>query len=114
MATMQDKQRALRERWVELEPGKRVRYHRPRTAEVPEVAKAGDIGVAVKLVDGWEGFTEADLLGPSIGANEPVPFHPEVWAEYALDRMHVIAKVLEHIVETMKLHDEQQRAVEKN
>lgn len=58
-----------------------------------------------KYTVGWEGFTEADLLGPEIGASDiKVPFDPEVWAAVAADSTEYQQKVADAILKSVVDH----------
>ncbi len=83
--------------WVTLgkpEEGRRVRFKRPEEAEFHSFAGGGArIEHVCKYVDGWEGFTEATFLGASVGASDPLPFTPELWAAWARDHMEEAGQV---------------------
>lgn len=105
-----------RERWLVLaeagdgQPELAVLLRRPPEVDWPEllgasvrrraeVAKAAVIAGAVN----WRGFTEATLLGASVGANQPLPFDARVWAVVVVDRMDWIdlayRRLLEQVTE---------------
>lgn len=77
---------ALRESWVEVAPGKRVKIRRPGEAEIPGFFAAVPIDRVKAHVVDWEGFTEADLLGSELAPREPVLFDKALWAEVVSDR----------------------------
>lgn len=110
--------RAQRMFWVELEPGKKVQLIRPTDNEVAtELFVAGKIStdhaICCKFAVGWSGITEADLLGESAGASDPVPFDSALWAELSSDRMEWIEKVgkalLEKAIERHKTKEEAEK-----
>ncbi|MCL4695451.1 MAG: hypothetical protein KJ023_00090 [Burkholderiaceae bacterium] len=74
-----------RRQWLEIEPGKRVRVVRPREAQWGRFAAGITVEHAAEFVDGWEGYTQADLVGAAVGSSDPVEFDAELWAEYVLD-----------------------------
>ena len=65
---------AAREQWVDLAPGKAVKF------------RGNPKRFAVLLADvqqyavDWRGFSEADLLGSTVGSSDQLPFSAEVWA----------------------------------
>lgn len=77
---------AAREHWVDLAPGKRVKLRRPMEGDLEGMFRGTPRRFTVALEDvqkyavDWQGFTEADLLGQSIGSSDPLPFSAEVWA----------------------------------
>lgn len=113
--------RAARQSWVELEPGKRVQIIRPPEAALHEFsALAGENHVdrmlrcVVKYVTGWEGITEADLLGAALAPADVVPFESALWATVVADRMDWIRVVMSALVESINAHDGARQAAEKN
>lgn len=97
MASIAERMLAQRQHWVEVAPGKRVRYLRPRETEFSQLAGGITAQHVCKFVDGWAGFTEADLLGAAIGSSDPAEFSAELWAEYVLDKVDLLAKVAAEI-----------------
>ena len=103
---------ASRAKWVDLEGGRRVRVRRPaehdvrsllqRDAAGAVIGLAADLPEAIRYVVGWEGFTEADLLGPEIGAGDvKVPFDPEVWEAVSADSTDYQRKVADAILKSV-------------
>lgn len=110
--------RAQRMFWVELEPGKRLQLIRPTETEVTTNLFANgkitsDHAVCSKFAVGWEGFTEADCLGDTIGASDPVPFDSALWAELSSDRGDWVAAagkaILEKAIERYKLREDAEK-----
>lgn len=114
MSALADKLRAQREGRVEVMPGKWVRFLRP--PEIDFGRLRGGVGAdhVCEYVIGWDGITEADVLGASIGVNDAAPFSPELWAEYVRDRIDVVGKVAQAIADAISLHLEQRGAIAKN
>jgi hypothetical protein len=106
--------RAQREGRVEVEPGKFVRFLRPAETEFVRVIGGVTADHVCEYVCGWDGFSEADLLGASVGANEPATFSADAWAEYARDRVEVVSKVAQAIADAITLHLQQRSAAGKN
>lgn len=100
---------AQRESSFEILPGKFLKLRRP--GEVQMVALRGGISRErlQTMVVGWEGFTEADLLGPTVGASDKVPFSADVFGTWIEDRATEYAKVCH---EVMRLIDEHLKAKE--
>lgn len=99
--------------WVELDPGKRVQIIRPLSAELQDFARIdGQTDVdrmalcASKYVVGWDGITEADLLGADQASPMPVPFDVEVWAEVVRDRRGWMLTVVEALMGVITAHEE--------
>ncbi len=79
---------AQREQWVDVAPGKSVRFRRPLEGELDALFSAtpdGRRAFRVQLSDvcrhaiDWRGFTEEDLLGKGIGNVDPLPFDGEIF-----------------------------------
>lgn len=77
---------AAREHWIDLAPGKAVKFRRPMEGELEGMFRGTPKRFNVLLEDvskyaiDWRGFTEADLLGQGIGTSDPLAFSAEVWA----------------------------------
>lgn len=98
---------AGREHWVDLAPGKRVKFRRPMEGDLEGMFRGTPRRFVVLLEDvqrhaiDWQGFTEADLLGQGIGNSDPLPFSAEVWALAVgdnLDWLQEARKGLENIL----------------
>jgi hypothetical protein len=103
-----------RERRVELSEGVSVIVRRPPEADIPSLRFGVTLDHLRRYVVGWEGFTEATVLGAAIGANEPVEFDAELWAEIVADRQDWILKVSNELIGAMNAHYEQKLAAAKN
>ena len=87
--------RQARSVWVELGNGKKIQIIRPTEYQVFQKFFAEDSSgnkhFSVTFEDtkefiiSWDGFTEADLLGPEIGSSDPVQYQPEFFEEYLFD-----------------------------
>ena len=108
------KARSQREGRVEIRPGKWVRFLRPQEVDFARLRGGVNVQHVCECVIGWDGITEADVLGPSIGVNDPAPFSPELWAEYVRDRVDVVGKVAQAIADAITRHLEQRDAAAKN
>lgn len=95
---------AKREFWVDLEPGKRVKVRRPAEAEMPSFRGGMTPDRVARCCVGWDGFTEADLLGADVGASDPAAFSPELWETVALDNLDWLGKVSERLVASITDH----------
>jgi hypothetical protein len=102
-----EQMRGQRKRWVQVAEGKRVQILLPTELEVVrhfvkpgadgKVNLSCDIEEVKRFTCGWEGFTEADLLGAAVGAADAVPFDPGLWGlviEEHLDWVRAVAKAL--------------------
>lgn len=105
--------RAQRTARVEVAPGKVVLVIRPTEFEVQrdfiKVAEGGALSLQAdfpevrKYVTGWEGFTEADLLGAA-GASSPAAFSAELWELVSADNVEWVRKVAQHLLEAIAAH----------
>lgn len=98
--------RSQRKRWVDVAAGKRVQILLPTELEVVRhflKAQDGKASLSCEVEEvkrftcGWEGITEADILGAAVGASDPVAFDPEVWGlliEEHLDWVRTVARAL--------------------
>lgn len=112
-----------REKSVDLGGGKKVSFMRPPESDMPRLLK-GDGEVKrweVTLADvrtyvcGWEGFTEADVLGPSVGASDvTVDFDADLWSEIVGDDLGIINKVADAILKSVVDFISEKAEVEKN
>ncbi len=103
-----------RESWVDLGEGRRVKVRRPPAAEMFAFGRATTPEMFLRAVVGWEGFTEADVLGAAVGSDSAVPFDVELWVVLALDEIEWIGKVSEALVTAIKTYLEGQDAARKN
>lgn len=114
-----------REKSVELEAGKNVFFQRPPESDMPgllipvvdDPTKATwsvRLEHVLKYVTGWEGFTEATLLGAAIGGDDVVAFDKDLWAEVVGDNLEWQSKVARAILDAVVEHSATQEAVAKN
>lgn len=114
--------RAARESWVELGGGKAVRIRRPAEAEFPGFVHVVDgvrqlrieLAEVQRYVTGWRGFTEGDLLGPTVGNSDPLEFNAEVWAEVVADHADWIAATAEALLKAITGHFDRTQAASGN
>lgn len=114
--------RRQREHSVDLGGGKKVTFLRPPEVEMTALLHGDgesriwkvDIAEVRKYVCGWSGFTEADLLGASVGSSDPLAFDPELWSELVNDNVQWKVKVAEAILASVIDHINRQDAVAKN
>lgn len=109
---------AQRERWVELDgPALRVRIRRPDAlarARMAGMDRNAVIESALASVVGWDGFTEARVLGAALGSEVAVPFDAALWAVLAGDRADWLQAVLTAYMDMIEAHAAQQEAAAKN
>jgi hypothetical protein len=120
--------RAQRLSWVELEPAKdgraekRVQITRPPESAMPDfLVKTEDGGYTLKAelrhveayTVGWEGITEADLVGPA-GSSDPAAFAPALWSVVVADKLAWLQAVATAILEAIVKHREALDADTKN
>ncbi len=118
-----NKLRAARQSWVDLEPGKRVQIIRPAETELGEFLHYGqagelqavaDVPQCKRFVTGWDGITEADLLGAAIGSSDALPFTVDLWAEVVGDRSDWCRVVSEALVKAITDHVKSRDEATKN
>ena len=122
MSRLINQLRAQRQSWVDLEPGKRVQIMRPPESEIGAFLRVengrksmmADLDQVVKFTTGWEGITEADLLGASVGASDAVPFDPALWAEVVADRGDWLKAVAQALLDAIVKHFDEKAQAEKN
>lgn len=106
---------AQREFKVELGDGLAVTVRRPAEAELgPYLRGAREPDTHLRCVVDWHGFSEAVLLGASIGSSDPLPFDAEVWLHAARDRTDWIAAIAEELGKSIDAHGRQREATAKN
>ena len=120
-ATLITRLLAARQTWVELEPGKLVQIIRPPEAALYEFNLQGSennidrmLRCVTKYVTGWEGITEADLLGAALAPADAVPFDAAIWAAVVADRVHWIRVVMDALIDAINTHDHAKQAAAKN
>lgn len=121
MSKLSEQMLAARRHWVEVEPGKRLRFARPRAAQLRPFVDAlskgatGDNPIAVcSIIDGWEGFAEADLIGAAVGSSDALPFDLDACIEYVLDRPDVFGALVTAVVDELNRANEQRSDDRKN
>lgn len=105
---------AQRERWLEVEPGKRLKLRRPDRWGAQLFRRGGDVDLVLSQVVGWEGFTEADLLGAHIGSDSVAEFSAELFRTVARDRLDWIEQVTTQLVDMIQQAFEKEEAEAKN
>lgn len=105
---------AQRESWVEVAPGRRVKVRRPDESEMADFRSGMNVQLLLRHVVGWEGFTEADILGEGIGAADPVPFDAALFATVARDRMAWFEPISVEIATRIAEHWKTREATAKN
>lgn len=102
-----------RETKVEVEPGKLLVVRRPAETQMLLYRRV-TAEAAIDCVVGWEGITEADVLGASIGASDPATFSSALCRELMLDRSRWCEAVARTVIEQIATHLQATEAVEKN
>lgn len=96
--------RKQRERSVEIDEGgrKKVFFRLPdvegQNSMLEQVGEQKfmwkvEAGHVCKYVTGWEGITEADLLGETVGSSDLVGFDQELWSEYVMYESALLGKI---------------------
>mgnify|MGYP000983804214 CR=1 FL=1 len=105
---------AQRESWVEVEPGRRVKVRRPDESEMADFRAGMSVELMLRHIVGWEGFTEADILGAAVGASDPVAFDAALFATIARDHMAWFEPVSVEIATRIAEHWKARDATAKN
>lgn len=120
--------RDQRKRWVTLEEGrdgvapKRAQILRPPETDLPDFLATTEDGRYTlqaelrhveKYVVGWDGLTEADLVG-SAGSSDAAPFAPDLWREVVADKMPWMRKVAQALLDLILEHRAAREAAAKN
>lgn len=105
---------AQREAWVDLGGGLRLQYRRPPEVELPRLIAGVGLEQVVHYACGWEGFTEADLLGAGIGGGDAVPFHRDLWAAYVADHADALQATSAAMAQTVTDYLQRKADVAKN
>lgn len=104
-----------RRHWVDLPGGVRVRFMRPAETEFARFRLGVTVEHVCQYVDGWDGFTQAVVLGPKQGAADvKVPFAPELWAALLRDRADWVEPVAKAIVDAITAHLQAKEAASGN
>ena len=103
-----------REAWADLGGGKKLQYRRPPEVELPRLIAGVGLEHVIQYACGWEGFTEADLLGAGIGGSDAVPFHRDLWAAYVADNAHDMQAVSQAMAQTVTDYLQRKADVAKN
>lgn len=113
---------AQRAQWVPLGEGKRVRMRRPsefdmrglvlRDADGTASGLKADLPEVKKFAIDWDGFKESDLIQG--GADDGVPFHPEVFAVWVEDARQAVTTLAQAIIDAVIAHEAKRQEIEKN
>ncbi len=105
---------AARESWFEIEPGRRVKLRRPPEVDMPKLVSGVTLDLLASCTVDWEGFTEADLLGVSVGSDTIVPFSADVWKLALADRSKWFAATSGELLRLVTEHLQSKGLVAKN
>lgn len=105
-----------RRTWVPLPDGRRrLRIVRPVETELYKIVQDKvTVEVMLSHVDGWEGFTLADILGPDIGSNDPVEFDAGLCADWIKDNADAATLAVHALADIVRAYLEKRAGVEKN
>lgn len=109
-----------RREWVEVgevfglpAAARRVRIVRPAESEMPKLRGILLADLAAAHVDGWDGFIEADLLGPA-GASDAIAFDLQLWRAWVADKADLVAVVGQAVIAAVDRHLQARVAAAKN
>ena len=103
-----------REAWADLGGGRRLQYRRPPEVELPRMIAGVGLEHVVQYACGWDGFTEADLLGAGIGSSDALPFHRDLWAAYVADHAEELQTASTAMAQTVTVYLQRKADVAKN
>lgn len=108
--------RSARHVWVDLPgyPGAAVRVLRPVEAEFGRFVAGVTVEHVCAHVDGWRGFSEATIQGAAVGAEDPVEFNADLWAEWVRDRVQCVETVAKAIGQAITSHLQTRQATAGN
>lgn len=104
------KLRAARERAVTVD-GHRYTVRRPTDAEAMDLGGISGLALVRRFVTGWD-LTELDLI-PG-GGPEPVPFDPDLWADWVADQPGLWGPLTEAILQAYQDHSRARDDAAKN
>jgi hypothetical protein len=104
-----------RERWVDLQPGKRVLVRRPPELDLIRLRMAGRMSLdeLSSYAVAWEGVTLQDMLGDD-EAPEPLEFDRELWLHLRADRADWASAAGQAVLALIEERATQREAAEKN
>ena len=108
------KMQQARERVLELPNGKRVTLRMPLQTQYFRVFKLPPEELVAQLVVGWDGVTEADLLGDGVGASDAVPFSAEVAVQWLCEQPGCVSLIISKALEVVNSKTRQTAEDEKN
>ncbi len=114
MSNLLARLRAQREFKVEVEPKKCLLVRRPLEWEFAQFSNGVAPEKMMPFIVGWEGFTEADLLGANLASPDPAEFSPELIAELLGDRVRWFETVANALVNAMTDHIKKRAELSKN
>ena len=105
---------AQRKHWVDVPGGKRVQFMRPLETEFPGYRNGVTVEHVAACVCGWQGFTEADLVGAAHGSDAAVEFDPALWARAMRDSIDLMQPVAQASADAIGDHLKARDAAAKN
>lgn len=115
-ASLEERLAEQRRVWVALgdDGRRRVRFSRPLATELHLLTVGLTVDTVCRYVDGWDGFTEADILGPAVGGSDPAAFTPALFALWVRDDLDALQTLAEAIVDSVRRLLERRELVAKN
>lgn len=98
----------------ETHPGLKVKLRRPAESEMLALRARDATEVVQAAAVDWEGFTEALLLGPEVGASDTLPFDAEAWSAWVADQAAVVGHCYAKLLEAVNAHLERVKAARGN
>lgn len=98
----------------EVEPGKVLLIRRPLDHQLRALAGGLTAELLAQHVVGWQGITEADLLGAAVGAEDEAEFSPALLSDVLGERGEWASKGAHALVEAITQYLQQREATAKN
>ncbi len=103
-----------REDWIEIEPGLRVKVRRPTETDLARFYNGVTVELLCETLVDWEGFTEAKLLGSSVGSSDPLPFDADLAKEVISDHADWSATAAHGLVDLIAKHVDRRQLEKKS
>lgn len=104
----------VREWWFPLDERKSLKLRRPAELDLPGLRGGITLEKMKEIVVDWKGFTEADLLGPTVGSDSVVAFDTEVMTLALADHSDWFAATASEVMEKVMAFLKQKADITKN
>lgn len=112
--TLAERLLAQRDTWCDLGDGLRVKLRRPAETELLALSQGLGMARVIAAAVDWDGFSEAVLLGPEVGAVDALPFDADVWAAWIGDHAEAAGRCATTLRDAVEQHLEKVKAARGN